>query len=110
MAFTVTTLERQRVESVGATPLIADRRLYTDATQTIVLEEGDGRAAFVLCGPGSTIPSVTVKRLGLALVDGKVVQRGATKELASPVEDKRAAPPAENKAAKSRKGPFGRGG
>lgn len=95
----IETLDRQGASADRSPSLVADRRLFTDVTQQVVLEEGDIRAAFVLCGPGSTIPSLTVKRLGLAMVDGRVVQRAPEqKELAPPTENKQAARPKENKA------------
>lgn len=70
-----------------------------------MLEHGDPNAAFVLCGQGSTIPSATVRKLGLVMEHGRVVQlvdkpapvEVEDKEDPKP-EDKRAAPPRENKA------------
>lgn len=104
MALTIKSLAEQRAG--GHFPaLVSDRRLYLDATKTVVLEHGDLDAAFVLCGQGSTIPSVTVRKLGLVLENGRVVQLKEKpapvvvehKEAAKP-EDKQAAPPKENKA------------
>lgn len=44
---------------------VLDRYLYLNATKDKVLEEGDTAAAFVLGGPGSTIPRAEAERLGL---------------------------------------------
>lgn len=78
--------------------LRADRRLYLDAAKAAVVEDGDPRAAFLLAGKGGEIPAGEAARLGLSLVDGKVV----LKQYDAPVEDKQAAKPAENKASKSK--------
>lgn len=103
MALVIHTEEQQRAAGGNVGPLVADRRLYTDATKSVVLEEGDETAAFVLCGKGSTIPTATVRKLGLVIENGRVVQ---PKEKPAPVEhkeapkpeDKQAARPKENKA------------
>lgn len=42
-----------------------NRRLYTDSSKTLVLEEGDERAAFVIGGPGSPVTDEDVKRYKL---------------------------------------------
>lgn len=65
--------------------IIADRRLYlTREGGNVdgkpgqrVVEEGDREAAWLLATPGSLIDALEVERLGLELVDGKVVQRKA---------------------------------
>lgn len=95
--------------------LVADRRLYLDAARELVLEEGDPRAAYHLCGPGSTVPSTTVRRLGLKMVNGRLEQRPAIKA-AEPAEDKQAEKPAdkalvsaEDKGGGRKKSSFGRG-
>lgn len=48
-----------------AEPFILNRALYTDASRSLVLEEGDARAAFVIGGAGSTIYPEDVIRFGL---------------------------------------------
>lgn len=111
MAFEMHTPERDE----GA-PLVADRRLYLAADEQTVVEEGDARSAFLLCAAGAEVPAPDVRRLGLAAVDGRIVQRPAAPDApkaAPPAEDKEAAPPADNKAAKApkrQKGFFERGG
>lgn len=65
--------------------LVADRRLYLTkdggnvdaAPGQRVVEEGDPAAAYLLATPGWVIPSEDVTRLGLELVDGRIVQRPA---------------------------------
>jgi hypothetical protein len=54
--------------------LIADRRLYINAANTRLVEDGDPSAAFLLAGEGGRIAKGDVQRLGLELVDGRVVQ------------------------------------
>lgn len=99
MALVINTIEKQRAAGGHFPALVADRRLYLDATKSVVLEHGDPKAAFVLCGVGSTIPSATVRKLGLVIENGRVVQpkgEPAEKEASKP-EDKQAARPDENK-------------
>lgn len=104
MPLTIRESADQRPAPGHGAALIADRRLYTDATKTVVLEHGDPQAAYVLCGQGSTIPAATVRHLRLAMVNGRVVQVKETpappveRKEAAPSEDKQAAPPRENKA------------
>lgn len=59
--------------------LIADRALYTDASRSKLLEEGDADAAIlVVSHPGKPIPAEFVDELGLeADAKGKVKQRKA---------------------------------
>lgn len=86
-------LEIRNAERASAGGIVADRRLYlTKDTATRVdaepgqrvVEEGDADAAFLLVGPGGTIPADQVAALGLELEDGKVVQSTATRaEVAS---------------------------
>lgn len=79
--------------------IVADRALYTDASRSKLLEEGDADAAIlVVSHPGKPIPAEFVDELGLE-VDGKgkVKQRragsdkqrhsGATKDATPPVND-----------------------
>ncbi len=56
---------------------IADRRLWLTADRATVVEDGDPRAAFLLVGPGGEIAPAEVQRLGLGVVDGRVVTRAA---------------------------------
>lgn len=63
--------------------LVADRRLYVNAAKTRLIEESDPSAAFLLVGEGGRIGKGDVQRLGLELVDGRVVQ--APIEKAEPV-------------------------
>lgn len=58
----------------GDAGLVADRNLYLDASQNALVEEGDYRCASLLCGKGRAIYADEVKRLGLVVVDGRVVQ------------------------------------
>jgi hypothetical protein len=57
--------------------LVADRRLYLTRDEKSVVEEGDASAAFLLAASGSAIPGVEVDRLGLSVVEGRVVQASA---------------------------------
>ena len=80
-------------------PMIADRALYLDETGTQVLEESyEARTAGrVLAWRGGEIPDAEVQRLGLHLVDGKVMQGDAPAETpaAEPEAPAPAAPPAD---------------
>lgn len=58
----------------AATALVADRRLYLNAAKDQLVEEGAPDAAFLLAPQGTPIEAADVARLGLELVDGKVVQ------------------------------------
>lgn len=71
------TIEFPRGEQLPDGGLIADRDLYLDKTETRIVEEGDPASAFQFTGKGRVIPPEDAARLGLELVDGKVVQRGA---------------------------------
>lgn len=67
-------------------PMIADRPLYLDAAGTSIVEDSpeartDGR---VLAWRGGGIPDAEVQRLGLRLVDGRVVQGDAPAEAPAP--------------------------
>lgn len=42
-----------------------NRALYTDKDKTLVLEEGDPKAAFVIGGEGSTVDAADVEKYGL---------------------------------------------
>lgn len=71
MALEVRTLR----DAVQPVLLIADRRLCLTADRATLVEEGDVRAAFLLAGKGGTIPAAEVQRLGLELIDGRIVAR-----------------------------------
>lgn len=45
--------------------MIADRRLWLDATRERVVEDGDPEAAFLLCSPGDELADELVERYGL---------------------------------------------
>lgn len=75
----------------GAVPaggIVADRRLYLAADKATVVEDGDPRAAFLLCGVGGEIPAKEAERLGLSVQDGRVALKAQA--------------PAPNKARKAR--------
>lgn len=57
-------------------PMIADRPLYLDEAGTSIVEDSEeARAAGrVLCWRGGEIATETATRLGLIVVDGRVVQ------------------------------------
>lgn len=55
--------------------MVADRRLWLSADRANVLEEGDPGAALLLAGEGSEIAPDEAARLGLELVDGRIVQK-----------------------------------
>ncbi len=63
----------------------ADRRLYLDRGQTALVAEPE--AAWLLAATGQEIPEAEVKRLGLVVQDGRVVQASA-----EPVVEMAAAP------------------
>lgn len=46
-------------------PFILNRRLFTDKTQTKILEDGDPAAAFLIGGEGTTLPDDIVKKYKL---------------------------------------------
>jgi hypothetical protein len=83
----------------GSGPLVADRRLYTDASRTKLIEDGDDSAAFLVAsGPGKAIPPHITAELGLE-VDGKgrVKQRKDAKNKELKVDlDKDATPPKDD--------------
>lgn len=74
MGLEIHTMEQQRREAASGTALVADRELAVMADEKTVVDGNDARARFVLCGQGSTISVADVKRLGLSMVDGKIVQ------------------------------------
>jgi hypothetical protein len=94
--------------------LAADRRLYLTRDEKSVVEEGDASAAFLLAACGSSIPGAEVDRLGLSVVEGRVVQASAEAPTAAeapaeapaaaetkdsqPDEDKQSAPDADKQA------------
>ena len=94
MALEVNMLPDQPTKAVG---LIADRRLLLTADKLRVVDEDDTSGAFLLAAVGIVIPTAEVKRLGLSLVGGRVVQAGTepeVKEQPKP-EDKQRAKPAD---------------
>jgi hypothetical protein len=102
----IKTLEQQAAEGALNPPLVADRRLFLDATKDVVLEDGHPDCAFLLACARGTIPSSEVKRLGLVMVDGKVQQRPkGSEKAAEPAADKQAEKPADKqKSAPENKG------
>lgn len=87
--------------------LTADRRLWLTADNETIVEEGDPKAAFLLCGAGQVIPERDAERFGLSSdADGHVVQRrgeqAVTKQQTAH-EDKAAPPPTTKKATKKAK-------
>jgi hypothetical protein len=92
---------------------VADRHLYLDRTESdghgqhhpgsTVVEEGDPRSAFQFVARGHPISKDDAARLGLSVVDGKVVTReqaansdaapDAAEEKEPPAPDERPAPP-----------------
>jgi len=68
-----------RPQAAAPAGLVADRRLALTGDRARVVEDGDPEAAWLLAPPGTVIPSDEVTRLGLVLVDGKIiVQRRGT--------------------------------
>lgn len=70
------TLEQQAHEAANALyqALTADRRLWLDATQTKLVEDGDPEAAFQLAAPGYRITAAEAKRLDLHTHEGRIIQ------------------------------------
>lgn len=60
--------------------LIADRRLWLDAQKKKVVEDGDPKAAFLLCAKGQLIPASEVKRLKLTANSKGKISQGAKKK------------------------------
>lgn len=54
--------------------LVADRRLYETADRLRIVEDGSHEAAFLLAPAETTIAAADVARLGLRMVDGRIVQ------------------------------------
>jgi enoyl-CoA hydratase/carnithine racemase len=54
--------------------VIADRRLYLERTGSRLVAENDPEAAFLLIAKGHEIPAADVKRLGLVVHEGRVMQ------------------------------------
>jgi hypothetical protein len=52
----------------------ADRRLYLDRTQSRLVEEADTASAWLLAAKGQEIAPAEVKRLGLVMHEGRVMQ------------------------------------
>lgn len=57
--------------------LLADRRICLTSDKSRIVDEASPEAATLLAGKDCIIPASEVQRLGLELVDGKVVQRSA---------------------------------
>lgn len=53
--------------------IIADRHLYLDASQTVIVEEGDPRSAYQFVAKGHPIAAADAARLGLTVVEGVIV-------------------------------------
>lgn len=87
-------LEVRILRDAGSSPaaLVADRRLWLTADRAAVVEEGDPRAAFLLAGLGGEIHLTEVQRLGLGMVDGRIMA------LASMETEAKARPASANKA------------
>jgi hypothetical protein len=85
-----------KAAAADAAAIISDRDLNLAEDGKTILEARDPKSATVLVGAGGTIPGPTVARLGLELVDGKVVQRQAVEKQREPAEDK-SRRPEENK-------------
>lgn len=58
-------IDMTRLKNVGETGVIADRKLWLTADRDEVVEDGDDRAAFLLCTPGKKIPMELAQSLGL---------------------------------------------
>ena len=87
-----------RIDRGGVMPprgLVADRRLYLDATKSRVLEDGDPTVAWLLCPAGREITAAEVARLGLVLRNGRVEQGGAEEPEAPKVDAPAVVVPAE---------------
>jgi len=54
--------------------IVADRKLWLDASRDRVVEHGSAESAFLLANEGSLIPASEARRLGLSVKDGKVHQ------------------------------------
>lgn len=74
----------------------ADRKLWLTTDRKTAVEDGDARAAFLLCGSGQSIPRAQAEELGLiaspepeaaAEPGAKEQEKSEDKELA-PAEDK----------------------
>lgn len=94
--------------------MVSDRRLLLASDNNTVVEAGDPRGSFLLCGAGCEIPAAEAARLGLSVVDGRVVQARAdkkspeapvekTEKMAPAPEDKMVRGPKENKGAPAKK-------
>jgi hypothetical protein len=55
----------------------ADRELCLDRGQSRLVEAGSVESAWVLIGKGQEIPDAEVKRLGLVMHEGRVMQASA---------------------------------
>ena len=75
--------------------MIADRSLYLDKSEQVVVEEGDPRSAYLLISKGREIPPYEIDRLGLLEIDGRVYQKGS--EPRKEPEMPRKAPPAKGR-------------
>lgn len=76
-------------QSDGDQGMVADRNLYLDKSRDVLVEENDSRCASLLCGKGRAIYADEVQRLGLVVVDGRVVQPTNEPEAVAEVEVQR---------------------
>jgi hypothetical protein len=65
--------------------LIADRRLCLAKDEATLAEDGSPEAAYLLAAEGGSISADVVTRLGLTMVDGRVVQAKAEPAKVEPV-------------------------
>jgi hypothetical protein len=68
--------------------MVADRNLWLDKSESLVVEENDPRAHFLMMGKGRAIPEDYIARLNLVDVDGRVEQHFPEPEQAAePAEE-----------------------
>jgi hypothetical protein len=76
--------------------MIADRRLCLDRSMSRLVEESNPEAAFLLAAKGQEIAFEAVKRLGLSVRDGRVVQPSTEPEEATPTSEESGPVPTES--------------
>jgi len=74
MSLTIITLPKVDAAPSKTPSMRADRRLYLASDEHTLVEHNDVRAAFLLAPVGGAIVGADVERLGLSLVDGRVIQ------------------------------------
>ena len=74
---------------------VADRRLWLTADKSKAVEDGDPRAAFLLCTPGRSIPRPQAEALGL--VKPPVVPKPEVKEAEKPADKAQTKPVTKEK-------------